>query len=263
MTTMTTMTTIMMMKCGARGRWAGGTMMLLLAALLATAGCGRERAEQAPPVTAQAPPATVQAQVTTPRTPATTVRTPTSAAAPEKGAPAGGEVGPAVTSDNGLKPAMGAVPFTSREAGFSAIFPAGCPKISTRSYPGGAGIAPPEIVQCYCDLAGRANEGVMVSTYLALRDERGGPPNPRNVTTLIEELARKFNLRVMRQGPVIHPDYEGVRAFCRETNGQGEMWVQGMLIGDRVFIMTAWRRGADGLNEAQATRFFESFRIKS
>jgi hypothetical protein len=224
-------------------------MALWLTVLLAAAGCGRER-------TAQAPPATVQA-------PAKTARTPASGAVPEKGTPAGNEAGPSVQSDNGLKPAIGAVPFTSREAGFSATFPAGCPKISTRSYPGGAGTAPPEIVQCYCDLAGRPNEGVMVATYLALRDERGGPPNPRNVTTLIEELTRKFQLRVMRQGPVKHPDYEGVRAFCREANGQGEMWVQGMLVGDRVFIMTVWRRGADGLNEAQATRFFESFRLKS
>lgn len=224
-------------------------MALWLVALLAAAGCGRER-------TAQAPPAAMQA-------PATTARTPASGAVPEKETPVGGENGPVVASDNGLKPAIGAVPFTSREAGFSAMFPAGCPKISTRSYPGGTGTAPPELVQCYCDLAGRPNEGVMVSTYLALRDERGGPPNPRNVTTLIEELTRKFQLRVMRQGPVRHPDYEGVRAHCREINGQGELWVQGMLVGDRVFIMTVWRRGADGLDEAQAARFFESFRLKS
>jgi hypothetical protein len=260
---MTTMTTIMMMKCGARRGGAGGTMTLLLAALLATAGCGRERAAQSPPAAARAPATTPRTPTTTPRAPATTPRTPTSGAAPEKGAPVGGDSGPIVTSDNGLKPATGEVPFTSREAGFSAIFPAGCPKISTRSSPGGMGSAPPEMVQCYCDLAGRPDEGVMVSTYLALRDERGGPPNPRNVTTLIEEMTRKFQLRVGWQERVRRPDYEGVRIFCRETNGQGEMWIQGMLVGDRVFIMTAWCRGADGLSEAQATRFFESFRLKS
>ncbi len=220
-------------------------MALWLAALLAAAGCGRERTAPAPPATAQAP--------------ATTARTPASGAVPEKKAPVGGEDGPTVTSNNELKPAIGEVPFTSREAGFSAIFPAGCPKISTRSYPGGKGNAPPELVQCYCDLTDRPNEGVMVATYLVLRDERGGPPNPRNVTTLIEDLTRKFQLRVMRQGPVRRPDYDGVRAFCREINGQGEMWIQGMLVGDRVFIMTVWSRGADGLNDGAGHQILREF----
>lgn len=104
----------------------------------------------------------------------------------------------------------------------------------------------------------------MVATYLTLRDEQGGPPNPRNVTTLIEELARKFKLQVVRQATVTRPTYEGVRAFLRELHGgQGEMWVQGILAGDRVFIMTAWRPTAGGLTDAQAARFFESFRIES
>lgn len=238
------MTTDMAMKCGPGRACVTGTMLLLLAALPATVGCGRERAAQ----TAQAP--------------ATTSGTPASGTVPEKGAPAGGGGGPAVTSDSGLKPTTREVHFTSREAGFSATFPAGCPRITSRSYPGGPGAGAPEIVRCFCDLADRPNEGVMVTAYLVLRDEQGGPPNPRNVTTLIEELTREFQLRVMRQGMVTRPDYQGVRAFCREMNGQGEMWIQGMLVGDRVFIMTAWRRGADGLDEAQATRFFESFRLR-
>jgi len=230
-------------------------MVLLLAALLAAAGCGRERAAQAPPATVQKPAATAQA-------PAATVQTPASGTVPEKGAPPGGEGGPVATSDNELKPAMGTVPFTSREAGFSAVFPAGCPRIRTRTHPGGANAGTPEIVQCFCDVADRPNEGVMVVAYLALRDERGGPPTPRNVTKLIEELAQKFQLQPMRQATVTRPDYEGVRVFCREINGQGEMWVQGMLSGDRIFIMTAWRPAADGLSDAQAASFFESFRLE-
>lgn len=244
-------------------------MALLLAALLAAAGCGRERAAQAPPATGQKPAATAPARAAAAETsaaaaetPAAAAETPASGAAPEKGLPAGGQGGPAVTSDNELQPASATIPFTSREAGFSAVFPAGCPRIRTRTYPRGSGTGTPEMVQCFCDLVDRPNEGVMVVAYLALRDERGGPPNPRNVTTLIEELMSKFKLRAVRQGTTTRPDYEGVRVFCREINGQGEMWVQGMLAGDRVFIMTAWRPAADGLTDAQAASFFESFRLE-
>jgi hypothetical protein len=214
-------------------------MALLLAALLAAAGCGRERAAPAPPATLQAP---------------------ARGAVPEKGAPAGGEDGSTAASDNGLRPTTEAIPFTSREAGFSAVFPAGCPRIRTRVYSGGSGAGAPEVVQCSCDRAGRLGEGVMVATYLALRDERGGPPNPRNVTKLIEDLTRKFQLQVVRQATVTRPDYEGVRVFCRETSGRSALWVQGMLAGDRVFIMTAWCPAGGGLSDGQVASFFESFR---
>jgi len=229
-------------------------MALLLAALLAAAGCGRERSAQAPPATERKPAPTAQS-------PAAAVQAPASGAVAEKGAPVGGEGGPVATSDNGLHSATGTIPFTSHEAGFSVAFPAGCPRIRTRTYPGGPNVGTPEIVKCFCDMADRPNEGVMVAAYLALRDERGGPPNPRNVTTLIEDLTRKFQLRTVRQATVTRPDYEGVRVFCRDTGGQGVLWVLGMLAGDRIFFMTAWRPAGGGLSDAQAAGFFESFRL--
>ncbi|MHB8079770.1 MAG: hypothetical protein ACYDIE_11025 [Candidatus Krumholzibacteriia bacterium] len=246
--------TTMLKSCGSGRDRAVLTGALLLAGLLlATVGCGRERAAQAPPAAARTPAPAPPPVASTPR--------PADTAPVDNGAPAGGDRGPVTTADNGLTPSTDAAPFTSREAGFSAVFPGGCPRIRTRTFPGGPNAGPPEMVQCFCDLSGRAGEGVMVATYLTLRDERGGPPNPRNVTALIEELSRKFNLQVVRQATITRPEYEGVRVFCRENAGGREMWVQGMLAGDRVYIMTAWRPAGGGLSDAQIAAFFGSFRV--
>lgn len=238
---------MILIRAGTGRGYAGGTIVLLLAGLLATSGCGRERTAKAPPAAS--------------RTAVATARQPVAAAPVEHGAPDDSAGGPIATSDNGLRPSTDAAPFTSREAGFSAVFPAGCPRIRTRTYPGGPNAGPPDMVQCFCDLNGAAGEGVMVATYLTLRGERGGPPNPRNVTTLIEELSRKFNLQVVRQATITRPDYEGVRVYCRETGGGRDLWVQGMLAGERVYIMTAWRADGRGLSDAEVAAFFGSFQI--
>jgi hypothetical protein len=148
-------------------------MALLLAALLAAAGCGRERTAQAPPATEQAP--------------AKTAPTPANGAVPEKGAPAGAEDGPAVASDNGLKPAIGVVPFTSREAGFSATFPAGCPNQYAQL---SCEASRRRACQCYCDCGRTPTEGDGID-LLTLATKRAAAES-RNVTTLIEELTRKF-----------------------------------------------------------------------
>ncbi len=246
------MTTSTLTERGAGPVRAGRAVALILVVLVAVAGCGRERAAPSPAAKAPAPGTAA---------PEAAATTPAAGTAPERSAPAaGGEI---AVADNNLAPSAGEIPFASREAGFAAVFPAGCPTIRTRVIPAGRRTGPPDIVQCFCDLSGRKNEGVMVATYLALRDERGGPPNPRNVTALIGELTNQYQLMVVRQVTVIHPDYEGVRAFCRDASGQGEMWVQGMLAGDRVFIMTAWRLAAGGLTDEQAIRFFDSFRLQS
>jgi len=237
-----------------RGR-AVLTTALLAVALLAAGGCGRERADRAAAPAGQVP-------ATTTGAPAPATPPPAPGGAPAAGTPAGETGGVITQSDNGLTPIKGGARFSSPEAGFSAVFPAGCPRITTRTFPGGPNAGSPEIVQCFCDLTGRRGEGAMVATYLTLRDERGGPPNPRNVTKLIEDLTQKFQLRIVRQATVTRPDYEGVRLFCRDAGGQGEMWVQGMLAGDRAYIMTAWRPAGGGISDTEAAGFFESFQIQ-
>jgi hypothetical protein len=148
---------------------------------------------------------------------------------------------------------------TSQEGGFAVIMPPGCARVRTRISPAGAGPGAYESVRVFCDRQDHPNEGVAVSVFFKERGENGGPPNPRNVTRIIEEMTARFGVAVQEQRPVAQAGWEGVRVFCREVRGAGVMWIQGMLVGDRVVIMSAWRPGPGGLSDAQIGRFFQSY----
>lgn len=97
-----------------RRGFPGWTAVLLGVALLA--GCGRERAARAPAPTPAA------------KTPVSVAVAPAPAAPPTSAAPAdSGAAQPVAAFNSDLKPATGEVLFTSPEAGFTAIFPGGCP----------------------------------------------------------------------------------------------------------------------------------------
>ncbi len=162
-------------------------------------------------------------------------------------------------ADPNLAPAVDEVQVTSREGRFSANFPPGCGRIHTRLAPRGAAEGKWETVSVFADRTGHPNEGAMVEAHFRLRGPDGGPPTPRDVTSLIEELCRKQSLQVVEQRPLMHKGWEGVRLFCRRSGGTEIMWIQGLLVADRVYILSGWRPGPEGLTDGQFARFFGSF----
>lgn len=164
-------------------------------------------------------------------------------------------------ADSNLRESMEPIFFESREGGFEALFPSGCPRIVTRISPADAPPDRREIVSCFCDRSGRRNEGVAVTVHFRLRDEHGGPPTPRQVVAEVEKLMGSMRLQLVAQAMVRRGDLEGVAVRCRESGGPGGVWIEGLLLADKGYILSAWRPDDSLFTDPEIAAFFQSFRV--
>jgi hypothetical protein len=81
------------------------------------------------------------------------------------------------------------------------------------------------------------------------------------VTGKIADMTRSMNLKIVEQHPLANGPYEGVRLYCREVGSTNVVWIQGVLSGDRVGILSAWKPQGGGLSDAAIAQFFQSFRM--
>ncbi len=175
----------------------------------------------------------------------------------------------ASAADTAAKAPLGLVPtqeeatWTSQEGGYTVTFPPACGSIRTRLSPAPAKDGQYSVVHAFADRTGHPGEGAMVTVYFGERGEDGGPPTPDNVTRKIEDIGKRYGVSLIAQRPFVQEGWEGVRVFCRETGSSRVMWIQGMLLPDRVVIMSAWRAGPEGLTDLQISRFFDSFRLNA
>lgn len=146
----------------------------------------------------------------------------------------------------------------SVEGHFDVDWPEGCDKLRVRQKTDEFDHV--EVVYTYCDRPGHENEGCSVVSHFALRDDSGGPPTPQVVTGLVKTVMESFHVEIQTQHPVVRGGAQGVQVHCREPGSTGEVWIEGLLAGDRVYILTAWK-GAGGLfDDPEYKRFFASFK---
>ncbi len=163
--------------------------------------------------------------------------------------------------ENNLLDDHAPIAFRSTEGGFQTVFPSGCPRVRTRTGPTDRPQGPFDFVTCYCDRAGRQSEGVMVTAFFGLTDDNGGPPNPRTVVGKIREVLRPFNVEIMEQRMIRRGGLEGVGARCREVGGSGVVWIEGLLLLDKVYILCAWGQGEGLLTDPEIEAFFQGFQV--
>ncbi len=154
------------------------------------------------------------------------------------------------------------VEMTTRAGEFSVVWPSGCDRLVTRRQEEQrTSTGTPPILYVYCDRAGRENEGAGVRAHYQLSERTGQLPTPRTVVQMVEDEVRHFQARIVAQKPVQHGPLQGVQVLGRQAGGTGEVWIEGLLLGDSVYILTAWKGSGGLFEDPEYARFFESFSV--
>ena len=153
--------------------------------------------------------------------------------------------------------------YTSAEGGFQVAFPAGCDSLVVQTRPLAADGDSEALARMmvYCDRAHRPEEGCSVEVLFNLRDPEGGPPTPELVIEAVKRVMRSFRVEITTQQPIRRGPLEGVQVHCTEPGLPGEVWVEGLLAGERVIVLTAWKARGDLFGAEEIRRFFASLSL--
>ena len=215
------------------------TIVALAASAMIVAGCGKSDSQD-------------------------TARTDTARTATGGEQPSAGVVTSA--TENVVTPGTAPVNYRSPQGMFAVTWPSGCNILHTRKphdappdgeFPGDA----PTELRVYCDRAGHKNEGCAVHGFYNETAEGGGPPHPRLVIDRIEAIMTTYGVDVTSQTPGSWGSLQGVDVRCGERDGNGELWVRGLLAGPHYYLLTAWSQSGGLFENPVYQTFFDSFRV--
>lgn len=169
-----------------------------------------------------------------------------------------------VTSgDSQVQTTPAEVSFDSPEGQYHIVWPEGCSRLRTRTQTdksrGEPGI--PILTNTFCDRKDRYNEGCAVTTYYRPRADDGGPPTPRTVIEICKKAMTKFGVTIVAQQPIRRGGIEGIQLHCREQGQAGEVWLEGLLAGEKIYILMAWRATGGLFTDPEFMSFFASFTL--
>jgi hypothetical protein len=150
----------------------------------------------------------------------------------------------------------------SREGRFRIIWPPGCSQVRTKSQVNRKVEGEPIIMaHVFCDRQDMTSEGCAVTAYFDEQSDFGGPPTPRNVTELIKKILLKMRVEITTQRPLRRGSLEGLQVLGQQPDGDGAVWIEGLLLGDVIYLLSAWSTSGDPFLEPVYHRFFDSFQI--
>lgn len=149
------------------------------------------------------------------------------------------------------------------EGQFGIIFPAGCSRIHSKSPTVESGEKVP-VVYVYCDRYNKQGEGYSVNAWMDLVGADGGNPGMAELEVKVKEALSKLGLVVVKQLPLSHEfpsgiKMEGMDLLTRSQDSVGQAWLRGWIVGDRVYLISAWRSSGDLLGQAGLKEYFNSF----
>ena len=162
---------------------------------------------------------------------------------------------------NVLTDKIGEVAYTSEEGEFRVVWPDGCSRIRVRTQVDPASGDPSDLLTAhiFCDRKERKNEGCSVTAYFKKRGESGGPPDPPMVIDLCKSVMQNFGVDIVNQKPIRRGQMEGIQLQCQEPGDVGQVWVEGLLQGEKIYILMAWKGSGDMFADTDFNRFFASF----
>ncbi len=167
---------------------------------------------------------------------------------------------PAARSDSTAidRPVRGAF---SPEGRFRILWPDGCSKIRTRSYPATDPAAPDTLgrVDVFCDNAEQGAGGTMVIELFSAPGREAF--TPADITEMIGSLVVRSGQTITRQGPVERFATTGVRVLAREKGGSQASWIEGFKIKGRIFVLMAWGLEDVLYKDPEISRFFASLEV--
>jgi hypothetical protein len=177
------------------------------------------------------------------------------------GADTGVEGSGEAAAGNVLTDKRGEIAYTSEEGDFRVVWPDGCSRIRVRTQVDPAGGDPSDLLKAhiFCDRKERENEGCSVTVYFKKRSESGGPPDPPMVIGLCKSVMQNFGVDIVNQKPIRRGQTEGIQLQCQEPEDFGQVWVEGLLQGEKIYILMAWKGSGDMFADKDFIRFFGSF----
>ena len=158
------------------------------------------------------------------------------------------------------------VRFTSNEGRFSVVFPSGCAKVRSRLRvgPGSKAPANANLVFTSCDREGRQNEGCSVTVKLAAARGLDGAAAAAVVLDHVREVLAGYDVAPDVQKPLRrdfgdHGVVEGLEISAHARGGAGDVCVRGLVHGDDVYILTAWKALGGMAQDPEYSTFFQSF----
>jgi hypothetical protein len=167
---------------------------------------------------------------------------------------------------NDMPDSMNPIDYPSSEGQFRVTFPTGCARLQTKMNTADDGSANVDVrlVFVTCERADTKEEGCQVSANLgAARGLKG-----KAATDLVLATARKYldkyTVVPARQTPVrrdfgAHGVVEGIDIQAHPESGTGDVWIRGLLRGDDIYFLVAWKSAGGLLDDPEYGVFFQSF----
>lgn len=142
------------------------------------------------------------------------------------------------------------------EGRFRVYWPSGCGSQRQRELDSRRNRGAVAAVEVSCRREGDPDSGCQVIAY----DETttGEPPTPEMVADSIGDYVSRLGVEIWRQVEINRRGEQGVAVFCREMTGRRQVWIQGFIEHDRVFIAVAWGPDESLYSDPEIRRFFDT-----
>jgi len=172
-----------------------------------------------------------------------------------------------LVSDNPLTEVDYPYEYVNAEAEFRCTWPGGCGKLRRLSKavdPDADPFTTVLVHNVFCDQDGKKGDGCSVTTVFNKLAADGGIAGPAEVLEYVENQLEEFKVTVVDQTPirkVMDNDrlIEGLDIKARDTAGEGEVWIRGLLSNGDIYILAAWKAGGGLWDDPEYQDFFSSF----
>ena len=159
------------------------------------------------------------------------------------------------------------IAYKSTEGQFSTTFPTGCARLHTRTNQAGEDSPRTDIYVAFvtCERAGATGEGCLVNVRRGVAGGLTAKAASDSVMNEIRELLAAYSVVPARQTPLRrdfgkHGIVEGLDVQAHPQSGTGDVWIRGLLRGDDMYFLVAWKTAGGLFDDPEYALFFDAFR---
>ncbi len=159
------------------------------------------------------------------------------------------------------------IAYKSTEGQFSTTFPTGCARLHTRTNQAGEDSPRTDIYVAFvtCERAGATGEGCLVNVRRGVAGGLTAKAASDSVMNEIRELLAAYSVVPARQTPLRrdfgkHGTVEGLDVQAHPQSGTGDVWIRGLLRGDDMYFLVAWKTAGGLFDDPEYALFFDAFR---
>jgi hypothetical protein len=165
-----------------------------------------------------------------------------------------------------LPDSVNPIDYSSPDGQFRATFPTGCARLQTKMNMADDGSTDVEVrlVFVTCERANTEKEGCLVNARLGAARGLKGKAATDLVLAEVRELLDGYGVVLARQSPIRrdfgpHGVVEGIDIQAHPEFGKGDVWIRGLLRGDDMYFLIAWKAAGGMMEDPEYGLFFQSF----